>query len=122
MLSQLEGGEEQWVPDPQDLEERDILRVTYTGKNVEWIFSHGLHPSWSVIITCPSNPSSASGRCKVKSFRNLSLQKQASVAEWFREQALEPNFVDLNSGPYLWDLGKVINLSLGFSSVNYCEI
>nr|KAF6371276.1 zinc finger protein 641 [Myotis myotis] len=31
MLSQLEGGEEQWVPDPQDLEERDILRVTYTG-------------------------------------------------------------------------------------------
>lgn len=35
MLSQLEGGEEQWVPDPQDLEERDILRVTYTGKHLE---------------------------------------------------------------------------------------
>ena len=31
MLSQLEGGEEQWVPDPPDLEERDILKVTYTG-------------------------------------------------------------------------------------------
>ncbi|XP_011903893.1 PREDICTED: zinc finger protein 641 isoform X5 [Cercocebus atys] len=35
MLSQLEGGEEQWVPDPQDLEERDILRVTYTGDGSE---------------------------------------------------------------------------------------
>jgi KRAB domain-containing zinc finger protein len=35
MLSQLEGGEEQWVPDPQDLEERDILRVTYTGEDLE---------------------------------------------------------------------------------------
>lgn len=35
MLSQLEGGEEQWVPDPQDLEERDILKVTYTGNDVE---------------------------------------------------------------------------------------
>lgn len=31
MLSQLEGGEEQWVSDPQDLEGRDILKVTYTG-------------------------------------------------------------------------------------------
>lgn len=38
MLSQVEGGEEQWVPDPQDLEERDILRVTYTGKSLEWTF------------------------------------------------------------------------------------
>nr|XP_017194998.2 zinc finger protein 641 isoform X1 [Oryctolagus cuniculus] len=35
MLSQVEGGEEQWVPDPQDLEERDILRVTYTGDGSE---------------------------------------------------------------------------------------
>nr|XP_045007825.1 zinc finger protein 641 isoform X1 [Jaculus jaculus]XP_045007826.1 zinc finger protein 641 isoform X1 [Jaculus jaculus]XP_045007831.1 zinc finger protein 641 isoform X1 [Jaculus jaculus] len=35
MLSQLEGGEEQWVPDRQDLEERDILRVTYTGDGSE---------------------------------------------------------------------------------------
>ncbi|KAB0395504.1 hypothetical protein E2I00_005775 [Balaenoptera physalus] len=35
MLSQLEGGEEQWVPDPQDLEERDILKVTYTGDGSE---------------------------------------------------------------------------------------
>ncbi|XP_069346242.1 zinc finger protein 641 isoform X1 [Eulemur rufifrons] len=35
MLSQLEGGEEQWVPDSQDLEERDILRVTYTGDGSE---------------------------------------------------------------------------------------
>lgn len=35
MLSQLEGGEEQWVPDPQDLEGRDILKVTYTGEDLE---------------------------------------------------------------------------------------
>ncbi|XP_066224928.1 zinc finger protein 641 isoform X2 [Saccopteryx leptura] len=35
MLSQLEGGEEQWVPDSQDVEERDILRVTYTGDGSE---------------------------------------------------------------------------------------
>ncbi|MXQ91392.1 hypothetical protein E5288_WYG004646 [Bos mutus] len=35
MLSQLEGGEEQWVPDPPDLEERDILKVTYTGDGSE---------------------------------------------------------------------------------------
>ncbi|KAM9673215.1 zinc finger protein 641 isoform 4-T4 [Trichechus inunguis] len=35
MLSQLEGGEEQWVPDPQDLEDRDILKVTYTGDGSE---------------------------------------------------------------------------------------
>ncbi|XP_036064830.1 zinc finger protein 641 isoform X4 [Onychomys torridus] len=35
MLSQLEGGEEQWVPDPQDLEGRDILKVTYTGDGSE---------------------------------------------------------------------------------------
>ncbi|XP_038199397.2 zinc finger protein 641 isoform X1 [Arvicola amphibius] len=35
MLSQLEGGEEQWVPDPQDLEGRDILKVTYTGNGSE---------------------------------------------------------------------------------------
>ena len=34
MLSQLGGGEEQWVPDPPDLEERDILKVTYTGDDV----------------------------------------------------------------------------------------
>lgn len=101
MLSPLEGGEEQWVPDPQDLEERDILRVTYTGKNVERVFSHCLHPFWSVIITCPSKPSSASERCKVKSFRDLVLQKQHSVADWFRGQTLEANFVHLKSGPYL---------------------
>lgn len=35
MLSQLEGGEEQWVPDPQDLEGRDILKVTYTGEDLD---------------------------------------------------------------------------------------
>ncbi|KAL1767441.1 olfactory receptor 8S1-like, partial [Sigmodon hispidus] len=35
MPSQLEGGEEQWVPDPQDLEGRDILKVTYTGDGSE---------------------------------------------------------------------------------------
>ncbi|XP_005406704.1 PREDICTED: zinc finger protein 641 [Chinchilla lanigera] len=35
MLSQVEAGEEQWVPDAQDLEERDILRVTYTGDGSE---------------------------------------------------------------------------------------
>ncbi|OBS79487.1 hypothetical protein A6R68_18092, partial [Neotoma lepida] len=35
MLSQLEGGEEQGVPDPQDLEGRDILKVTYTGDGSE---------------------------------------------------------------------------------------
>ncbi|CAO2601053.1 Zinc finger protein 641 [Lemmus lemmus] len=35
MLSQLEGGEEQWVSDPQDLEGRDILKVTYTGDGSE---------------------------------------------------------------------------------------
>ncbi|XP_007653013.1 zinc finger protein 641 isoform X2 [Cricetulus griseus] len=35
MLSQLEGGEEQWVPDHQDLEGRDILKVTYTGDGSE---------------------------------------------------------------------------------------
>ncbi|XP_060244676.1 zinc finger protein 641 isoform X1 [Meriones unguiculatus] len=35
MLSQLEGGEEQWVPEPQDLEGRDILKVTYTGDGSE---------------------------------------------------------------------------------------
>ena len=33
-VSQLEGGEEQWVPEPPDLEERDILKVTYTGNDV----------------------------------------------------------------------------------------
>lgn len=41
MLSQLEGGEEQWVPDPPDLEGRDILKVTYTGEDPE-ILSCGL--------------------------------------------------------------------------------
>lgn len=35
MLSQLEGGEEQWVPDHQDLEGRDILKVTYTGEDLD---------------------------------------------------------------------------------------
>ena len=75
MLSQLEGGEEQWVPDPQDLEERDILRVTYTGKIPEWTCSHGLHPCWNVIIICPSSPSSASESHRVERFRGLFLQK-----------------------------------------------
>lgn len=35
MLSQPDGGGEQWVPDPQDLEGRDILKVTYTGEDPE---------------------------------------------------------------------------------------
>jgi KRAB domain-containing zinc finger protein len=35
MLSQQEGGEDQWAPDPQDVEGRDILKVTYTGKDLE---------------------------------------------------------------------------------------
>lgn len=81
MLSQLEGGEEQWVPDPQDIEERDILRVTYTGKNLEWTFRHGLHPSWNVIIPCSSNPSSALENCRIERFRGLLFQKQDSIAE-----------------------------------------
>lgn len=83
MLSQLEGGEEQWVPDPQDLEERDILRVTYTGKSLEWTFRHSLHPSWNVIIPCPSNPASPVESCRIEKFRALFLQKQDSLAERF---------------------------------------
>lgn len=79
-------------------------------------------PPWSVIITCPSNPSSVSESYRVESFRDCFLQKQDSVAEWFRRQVLEPYFVNLNSGPYLWDLGEVINPFLGFSSVKYCEV
>lgn len=35
MLPQLEGGEEQWVPDPQDVEGRDIRKVTYAGEDLE---------------------------------------------------------------------------------------
>lgn len=35
MLPQLEGGEEQWVPDPQDVEGRDIRKVTYAGDGGE---------------------------------------------------------------------------------------
>ncbi|NP_001344997.1 zinc finger protein 641 isoform X2 [Mus musculus] len=35
MLSQQEGGEDQWAPDPQDVEGRDILKVTYTGDGGE---------------------------------------------------------------------------------------
>ncbi|XP_031210314.1 zinc finger protein 641 isoform X2 [Mastomys coucha] len=35
MLSQLEGGEEQWASDPQDVEGRDIQKVTYTGDGGE---------------------------------------------------------------------------------------
>lgn len=81
MLSQLEGGEAQWVPDPQDLEERDILRVTYTGKSLEWAFRPSLHPSWNVIIPCPSNPSSALESWRIERFRGLFLQKQDSIAE-----------------------------------------
>lgn len=35
MLSQLEGGEEQWASGPQDGEGRDILKATYTGEDLE---------------------------------------------------------------------------------------
>lgn len=45
MLSQLEVGEEQWVPDSQDLEGRDILKVTYTGEDLGTL-------SWVIIFTC----------------------------------------------------------------------
>lgn len=34
MLPQLEGGE-QWVPDPQDVEGRDIQKVTHAGEDLE---------------------------------------------------------------------------------------
>lgn len=35
MLSQLEEGEEQRAPGPQDTDGRDILKVTYTGEDLE---------------------------------------------------------------------------------------
>lgn len=60
---------------------------------------------------------------ELKGLEVFFFKKQDSVAEWYRGEALEPNFVVFNSGPYLWDHGKVvINLCLGSPSVNYCEI
>lgn len=60
---------------------------------------------------------------ELKGLEIIFFEKQNSIAECYGEETLEPNYVDLNSEPYLWDHRKVvINLCLGSPSVNYCEI
>lgn len=119
MLSQLEGGEEQWVPDPQDLEERDILRVTYTGNDTEQTLDHGLYPFRVSTLHVPRIPSLSQRVIVLKSLEVFFFKNNK---EWFRVKALKPDFINLNPGPYLWNPGKIINLSLGSSSINYYEI